>query len=81
MVYFLAQVLHVFQGAGSSWCCMRLSAAAAMVLRLSTVESSCVRESSSSLGKSSSLSSSPLFRNLLGGGGEPGRTVMKANLT
>lgn len=53
------------QGAGSWWFCMRLSAAAAMVLRLSTVKSSSGATSSSSPGKSSAWSSSLLFRNLL----------------
>lgn len=51
------------QGEGSCWFCMRLSAAAAMVLRLSTVKSSSGATSSSRLGKS--WSSSLLFRNLL----------------
>ena len=53
----------VYQGAGS--CCKRLSAAAAMVLRLSTVESNSGTMSSSSPGKSSSWSSGLLFKYLL----------------
>lgn len=62
--------LRVSQGAGSCWFCMRLSAAAAMVLRLSTVKSNSGAVSSSSPGKSSSWSSWLLFRNLLQGSNE-----------
>lgn len=69
-----------YHGAGSCRFWMRLSAAAAMVLRLSTVESISGTLSSSSPGKSSSCSSELLFRYLLQGNSKNVETLLKEHM-